>query len=276
MRRSIVLVLVALCLAPVSATAQSPDPQALAEIRAELSSLYGEMVNLRTIIEAQDTGTAASTVSSAEPPVVRLDRLEDEMRKLTGQVEQLSFRINQIAADGTRRIGDLEFRLVELEGGDVTALGQTTLLGGATVAEPAPQPRGAEPGVQLAVSEKSDFDAALSDLQNGNLQDAVLGFRKFLGDYPGGPMTAEAMFHIGEAETRQGAHKSAAKAYLDSFTASPNGPFAANALMKVGLALGQLGKPAEACQTLNEVLIRYPGSSIEPELLTNRQALGCG
>ena len=277
MHRSRIILALAVLFAPVLAKAQTPDPQALAEIRSELSALYAQMVSLRALIEAPDQSQqAGSQAATGEAPVLRLARLEEEMRALTGKVEQLEFRIDQIATDGTRRIGDLEFRLVELEGGDVTTLGETTLLGGAIDTAAAPAPRAAGPGVQLAVSEQSDFDTAKASLESGDLTAAVAGFRKFLADYPGGPLAAEAMFHIGEAETRQGAHKSAAKAYLDSFTAAPDGPYAASSLMKVGLALGMLGKPAEACQTLNEVLIRYPGTSIQDELLTNRQALGCG
>ena len=56
--------------------------------------------------------------------------MESELQRLTSKTEELENRVNRIVADGTRRIGDLEFRLVELEGGDVGALGQTSTLGG--------------------------------------------------------------------------------------------------------------------------------------------------
>ena len=42
------------------------------------------------------------------------------MQRLTSKSEELENRINRIVSDGTTRIGDLEFRLVELEGGDVS------------------------------------------------------------------------------------------------------------------------------------------------------------
>ena len=263
------------------ATAQvaQPDPQELASVRAELAALLRDIQSLRALQSA--SAEAAPRDASDVPLVVRLDALEAEMRTLTGRVEELDFKISAIALDGTRRIGDLEFRLVELEGGDLSAIGPTSLLGAdaAASAPPSsatdPQAPATEPGVAFAVSEKSDFDAALSALNDGQIDTALAGFDKFLADYPGGPLAAEAMFHIGEAETQQGAHKRAAKAYLDAFTAAPDGAFAPHSLMKVGLALGQLGKPQEACATLEEVLIRYPGSPVEEELVSNQQMLGC-
>ena len=275
MRR--VLIALVLALVPLGAMAQTadPDPSELASIRAELVSLNGLMIALRQELEAQAAPATGTALTG--PMVLRLDRLEAELRAVTGQVEQLQFRVGQIAEDGTRRISDLEFRLVELEGGDIGALGDTPLLGGEVPETPvaglsAPT---TAPAVSLAVSEQSDFDAAVENLKSGEVDQALEGFRKFLSDYPGGPLTAEAQFMVGEAETQRASHKEAARAYLGSFTAAPNGPFAARALMQVGVSLGALGQTLEACQTLDEVLLRYPGDEIQPELLSRKTALGC-
>jgi hypothetical protein len=59
-----------------------------------------------------------------------VNSIEAELSRLTARTEELSNRIDRIVADGTNRIGDLEFRLVELEGGDVSRLGETSTLGG--------------------------------------------------------------------------------------------------------------------------------------------------
>ena len=257
------------------AWAQSPDPESLAAIRAELVSLNAEIQRLRADTNATGTLGGSATLSGAA--LLRIDQLEIALRKLTGRVEGLSHRIDRVVEDGTRRIGDLEFRLVELEGGDVAALGDTPLLGGAVpdrvVTPPTTGP--ATQSVELAVSEQSDFDTALALLQEGNVQGAKEGFERFLSAYPGGPLTADAMFHLGEAATQQGDHRAAAKTYLDSFTVAPNGPNAAPALLKVGVALGLLGQVFEACQTLDEVVLRFPDSGLDAEIQSNRSALGC-
>ena len=277
--RGIILAAV-LAVGPVAsaqAQAVAPDPQELASVRAELATLLSDLLALKAL---QSTSQPAAAVAPAQAPtdlpvVVRIDALEEELRSLTGRLEELDFRISAIVQDGTRRIGDLEFRLVELEGGDVGSIGPTSLLGGEVPVPAPPTGQPEAPSVELAVSEKSDFETALTALKDGEIETALAGFNKFLAGYPGGPLAAEAMFHIGEAQTQQGAHKRAAKAYLDAFTAAPDGAYAANSLMKVGLALGHLGKPQEACATLEEVLVRYPGSQVEAELVSNQQSLGC-
>ena len=103
----------------------------------------------------------------------RVDAIESELRVLTGQIEELQFRIEQIAKDATNRVGDLEFRLTELEGGDTSAQGQTAPLGG-----PAETTFNVPSGIELTVSEKSDFEAAKNALDVGEHEKGRRAFSK--------------------------------------------------------------------------------------------------
>ena len=264
-----------LCLAlavPMPLAAQSRD-ETLADIRQELSVLYVEVQRLKRELSttgAADPGVGGSTLQ-------RLDAIEQELQRLTGKTEQLEFRIQRIVEDGTRRIGDLEFRLVELEGGDVSQLGETTTLGGEDglipdPAEPAPED---EDGAQMAMGEQADFDAALTALEAGEYRAAADGFARFVEVYPGGPLTSEAHFHRGEALSALGETAPAARAYLESFSGAPEGPRAAQALFNLGRALGDLGQTQEACITLGEVGVRFPSSDLAPRADTLRRELGC-
>ncbi len=264
----------------MSLAQSGPDPETLAEIRSELTQLYAEIEALRGELDAESApGDAAARLKG--PATVRLDALEGELRGLTGQLENLRFRISRIVEDGTRRIGDLEFRLVELEGGDISALGDTPTLGGeadvetmSSVVAPNNDATG-DDVVELAVSEEADFEAATQSLGDGDYANAALQFGQFLSNYPGGPLSAQALFHMGEAQEAMGQHKEAARSYLDSFSAQPSGNYAPQALMKVGVALGELGKIENACQTFNEVMSRYPESAVVDLTRTNQQRLGC-
>ncbi len=99
------------------------DAQTLADIRQQLSILYVEIDALRAELTASgdlSTGFAGST------PLDRLNAIEAELQRLTSKTEELEFRINRITVDGTNRIGDLEYRLCEIEPGcDVSLLGGT-------------------------------------------------------------------------------------------------------------------------------------------------------
>jgi tol-pal system protein YbgF len=221
---------------------------------------------------------ARPRVSAGGSVLERVDAIESELRRLTARTEELEFRIERIVTDGTNRIGDLEFRLVELEGGDLGALAATPPLGGETpergLGQPAPPP-GAGEAPLLAVGEQDDFDRARAALDAGDYDAAVERFAAFVETYTGGPLTAEAHFLRGRAHAGQGATTAAARAWLDAFNADPNGARAAESLMRLGQALGELGQVEEGCLMLDEVGARFPGSDMVAPAAEARRALSC-
>ncbi|WP_375230878.1 tol-pal system protein YbgF [Roseobacter sp. S98] len=279
--RSFAAIAMCLCLVPALGSAQD-NAETLADIRQELTVLFVEMQKLRRELST----TGAPTVQTGGATVLeRVAVIEREMQRLTSKTEELEFRINRIVEDGTNRIGDLEFRLVELEGGDIGALGETTTLGGdagstggttgggAIAPIPAPDTGG---GTQLAVGEEDDFKRAQQALADGNYQAAADQFAAFSHNYPGGPLAAGADLGRGEALDALGNTREAARAYLASFGAAPTGPLAAQALFRLGRSLGQLEQTSEACVTLGEVPIRFPDDPAAGEAQAEMQRLGCG
>ncbi|GHE92827.1 tol-pal system protein YbgF [Aliiroseovarius zhejiangensis] len=267
-------VAISLSVALVTPTIAQDRAQSLADIRQELSMLYVEIQKLKTELSTTGAGSIATGTGSLTE---RVATIESELSRLTGQTEQLQFRIDSIVKDGTNRIGDLEFRLVELEGGDVTKLGETSTLGGGEVpTAPAPAPAPAQPlATELAVGEKQDFDAAGAALEAGEFEEAATLYATFIETYPGGPLTAEAHFQRGEALTGLGDIKSAARAYLNAFSGAPNSDRAPDALFRLGNALGGLGQISEACATLAEVGKRFPGTPAVEDATAARASLGC-
>jgi tol-pal system protein YbgF len=278
MRIAFVFVL-AVMLLPHGARAQ--DNQTLADIRQQLTVLYVEVQKLRR--ELSTTGSA--TVQTGGSTMLdRLSVMEGEMQRLTSKTEELEFRINRIVEDGTNRIGDLEFRLVELEGGDVSALGETTTLGGegqtgapaaAGQAVGAVLPPATVGGSELAVGEEDDFKRAQTALNEGNHSDAAAQFAAFSTTYPGSPLAAGAELGRGDALEAMGDTREAARAYLASFSAAPTGPLAAQALFRLGRSLGALSQTAEACVTLSEVGVRFPTDPAAASAAQEKQKLGC-
>ncbi len=265
----IALILVAM---PLAGFAQD-RAQTLADIRQELVVLNVSVQGLRA--ELSTTG-GASTEAYGGAPLDRVDAIEAALAQLTAKTEGLEFRINQVVTDGTRRIGDLEFRLVELEGGDLGAVGQAPTLGGDTGAMVAsvPQPP-VTGGVSLATNEQADFDRAKGVLGQGDFRAAADLFAAFAQTYTGGPLTAEAHYYRGEALSQLGETSGAARAWLEAFSGDMTGPRAAESLLKVGRALAELGQKPEACVTLQEVGARFPGDPSVAEAAMAAQGLGC-
>ncbi|PID36572.1 MAG: tol-pal system protein YbgF [Rhodobacterales bacterium] len=260
MRRVAVIFALAAGLLASPVTAQD-RAQTLADIRQELTVLYVEIQRLKG--ELNTTG-AAQGVATPGSALDRVNGLEAAVTRLTAKTEELEFRINRIVKDGTNRIGDLEFRLVELEGGDIAALGDTPSLGGGDLPAAPTAPVASDGGTdfgQLAVGEQADFDAGMVAMAEGDFARAASLFAGFAQTYPGSPLTGDVEFMRGEALSKQGMTTEAARAFLSAYTLAPQGARAPEALFRLGAALGELGQKSEACATLSEVLKRFPSAA---------------
>jgi len=253
------------------------DKQTLADIRQEMSVLYVEIQKLKR--ELSTTGSAPA-VAGGSSVLDRVGTIESELARLTSTAEELEFRIDAIVRDGTNRIADLEFRLVELEGGDVSKLKETTTLGGEAGASSSTHATSAvtqteSDAPQLALGEQADFDAAKAALEAGNNAEASAKFATFNETYPGSPMAAPAHLGRGQALEANGDLTEAARAYLEAFSLEPNGSTAPEALFHLGRGLGRLGQTNEACVTLSEVGTRFPGGAAEGKAREEMARLGC-
>lgn len=265
------LLVLALLLAPAAAGAQT-----LADIRQQLSTLFAEIQSLRS--ELNTTGFPEPNLAG-NTALERLDALEAQVQRLTSRTEELDYRINRVVTDGTNRIGDLEFRLCELEEGcDIGALGETPSLGGVDIEAqiPVPQPPPATGGPDLAVGEQADFDAAKAMYDAGDHAGAAAAFEAFVATYPGGALSSEALYWRGQALEAQGDAAAAARAYLNAFSGDPDGAVAPDALFKLGQTLASLGQTQDACLTLGEVGVRFPGTVAEGQAQALMASLACG
>ncbi|PHP26347.1 tol-pal system protein YbgF [Limimaricola cinnabarinus] len=261
--------------APVAGAAQGQD-QTLADIRQELSVLYGDIQSLKSELNTTDAAPQAVGGNSA---LERLNAIEAQLQGLTSKTEELEFRINRITTDGTNRVGDLEFRICELdENCDISQLGDTPSLGGVDSAANVPTPAApvsSGTGPALAVGERADFERASEALAQGDFRRAADQFSAHVQTYPGGALSSEALFRKGEALTELGESAEAARAYLDSFSGDPDGKVAAQALYKLGRSLSALGQVPDACVTLGEVTTRFPGDPAASEAQAAMQELSC-
>ncbi|MDQ2095084.1 tol-pal system protein YbgF [Rhodalgimonas zhirmunskyi] len=264
--------------AGLPATAQD-KAQTLADIRQQLTVLHVEIQKLKR--ELSTTG-GATTISGGSV-LDRVGAIETELSRLTSKTEQLEMRINAVVKDGTNRVADLEFRLVEQEGGDVSKLGETTTLGGeigagdgtAAALQVTPESGQVQSGPELALGEKADFEAAQAALDQGEAASAAEKFAAFNQTYPGSPLAPAANLGRGKALDATGDTTGSARAFLETFQLDPTGPQAPEALYFLGRALGKLGQTKEACVTLAEVGVRFPGGDPAAKASEERTRLGC-
>ena len=138
-RRMGTLVLAAALALALPALAQ--DQRTLADVKAELDTLSAQIGQLRN--ELVRTGAAGGLPTEAASGLTRLDQLEAELKRLTDRVDVLTNDVIRITEDASNRVGDIEFRLTELEGGDTSVKPEPAQLGGGvTRPMPRPAPRG--------------------------------------------------------------------------------------------------------------------------------------
>ena len=253
--------------------------ETLADIRVELAALAAEFNALKAELVASGAATNGAAGGDA---LTRLDTIEAELARLNARTEEVELKLNRVVADGTNRIGDMEYRLCEVtDGCDPANLGATSVLGETGAAPVDPVATGTETadtagtGVELAVAEQEDFNRAKAVLDSGDFRGAADLFATYAQSYPGGPLVPEAHYLRGEALSKTGDTANAARAYLDAFSAKPDGPIAPDALLKLGEGLGALGQVQEACVTLAEVGSRFPTSMAATQATVAMQGFGC-
>ncbi|QIE55301.1 tol-pal system protein YbgF [Pikeienuella piscinae] len=257
------------------AAAQGVDRYEFQQVREQLQALEGDVSQLRGAIG----GGAASS---------RLDAVEDEMKRIIGQVERLEHAQRQHEAAVKQKLTDLEYRIIELEGGDPSILFESQEQPAPVpqtqqqTGQAAPEPKGGTLGVitssaPVAGDERAALEAGAEAARQHRTAEAKQLLEAFLTDYPGSPLTGDAHYWLGEAYYSDGAYQTAAQRYLDGATLNPGSPLAPESLLKLGVTLGLLGKTDVACSTLREVRGRYPQETeVAKRAADEARRIGCG
>ena len=208
----------------------------------------------------------------ATDPSVRIMQLEEQVRGLTGQVEDLGFQMLQMEEKIRKMQEDMEFRMQELESGMATppsgdASGSEAT---ATITEPpampeasasadvpADLPEAAEGGGDDADFYKRAYDLVLS----GDYQQAEDAFGEFVLSYPNSPLLPDASFWLGESMLAQQKYNEAAKTFLSAYKAYGDSAKAPEMLLKLGQSLAGMDNKDAACATFTEVPVRYPDAA---------------
>ncbi len=249
--------LVMCALTPFNLGAQA---ETFADIRQDLSKLRGDLQALNA--ELQTTRSAWELPDGAV--IDRVNQIEAKLQSLTQSMEQLEFRIAQMGASHDAQLDALEVRLCTL---DPACDGQGTVSGTPSDV--------LQSGVVMTVTEQREFDSAKAMLDGGDPASAVDMFQDFTQAYPGGPITQQAFLLMGQAHVELDAHKDAARAFLNAYSADPKSVLAADALFRLSLSFNMLGQVREACVTLAEVEFRFPSSAAATAALTAMADLGC-
>jgi tol-pal system protein YbgF len=221
---------------------------------------------------------------------VRLSQLENELRRMTGKAEELEHAIGQFNTRLDKLVSDVDLRL--------TALEQRQGIDGAMPAPPPPgssappaapfagatapdaparnlgtisprdlavsraAPRAAPPPILPNGTPKEQYDFATSLLlADQNIEKAEIALRAFLDMHPKHRLASNAFYWLGETFYVRRNFQKAVHIFAEGYQKFPKSGKAADNLLKLGMALGQLKQSKKACTAYASLLSYFPKAS---------------
>ena len=228
------------------------------------------------------------------------EQMRGDIAKLRGQIEVLTYELEQAQKRQRDLYVDLDSRLRKMETAsaaaaaappppppvDPAASAAAGQPGGGSNPPPfnssgvpvpssgvpvAGVPGALPPRTVDAVGEQRAYDAALDQFKRGDYGGAITAFGNFLRVYPRSPLASSAQYWVGNAQYARRDYRGAIatqRALLQSYPDSSKAP---DALLNIASAQADLNDNAAARRTLEELIGRYPQSEAATKA---RQRLG--
>jgi len=250
-------------------------------------------------------GGGGGDVAAAQMSV-RMAELENSLQQVTGQLEQTGFRINQLSQQVQQiqeslgqRLGEMDKAIADLRkevrsrpapspAGGSGSLGQMPAEAGGDVvaaADPVGEVEAAEPeeppidprAVLPEGTAQQQYNHAFRLLRQGDYTEAERSLKAFLQLHPETDLSANAMYWLGETHYVRNDYVTAAQIFSETYQKYPRGAKAPDSLLKLGMALNNLGEQGTACTTFQELTRRFPNAPSNIKLLADRerQKAGC-
>ncbi len=264
-----------------AAAVSSGSAQAQIQSREGIS-LQNQILELRHELEQVESGGGGGGGAPVAPPIGggqggqggqsgyvdpglapqlldRVQTLEQQVRDMRGELDQLANQVQQQNAALSKQIGDMNFALQQGHGGAPGPGAEPAQPGAPTAASPRqavpaapsapPPPVRHTPESALAAGNaalsRHDYPAA-----QANAQEVLSG--------PRNPRQIDAQFLLGQSLAGQHQYQQAAVAYYDTYNRAPRSGRAPDALLGVSASLIALGDKGSACQALGKLRAEFP------------------
>lgn len=237
----------------------------------------------------------------------RITELENEIRRLTGQNEELTYRLGRFEETLKKSTNDTALRLNALERGGIpartstptgtvssgrappTATGKAAVSGADKGARVLGTLRGGSgaaavarivkpPSVAKEETPKQQYDRAHTLIvKHRKYGEAERVLRSFIDTNPEHELTSNAHYWLGRTFFVRADYENAAFAFAEGFQKFPEATKAPDNLLNLGMSLARLGKNREACTTYTRLLGRYQnaGASLKRRVKRERQQAKC-
>lgn len=185
----------------------------------------------------------------------RVQTLEDQVRRLRGQLDEQANALRRSQDDLAKQIADLNFRL----GNASSAAPAATAPAGQAPAPPSrPPPDAAPPSPTPRRTPELAMQEGNAALARRDYPAAEAAAREVLGGGRTAPRAADANFLLAQSLMGQRNFQGAAVAYDDAYNRSRSGSRAPDALLGLANALTGLNERPAACATLDKLRREFP------------------
>lgn len=223
------------------------------------------------IVPETTAGATPAAGAPASGPIVdltqRVTALETQQRQMTGQIEELQYKLREMQTAMDKFRGDSEFRLNALEGKGAPAGAEATVPAAQTpaaqtsaVTPPAAQKPVTPPKVEPAKPATPDdaYRLAYAKYTARDYAGASKDLSAFVAANPKHAKAADAQYWAGRAMMGDGQNAQAAKAFLAGYQNYPRSERAPSSLLWLGKSLTAMKQPKAACQALDQLKTAYP------------------
>ena len=264
------------------------DDEARRRIEAtnvRLAQIQRQIEDRLSALEQQVKGQGLADLSN------QIVLLQGDLAKLRGQIEVVTYELEQAQKRQRDLYVDLDTRLRKIESAAAaapppTAAGAGGPAAAAEAAEGAPPPvppasAAPPPGPVAAlpparspgdaVAEQRAYDGALDQFKRGDYAGAIVAFNTFIRTYPRSPLAPSAQYWIGNAQYARRDFRGSILTQRQLLKDYPDSSKAPDALLNIASAQADLGDTAAARRTLEELIAKHPKSDAASRA---RQRLG--
>jgi tol-pal system protein YbgF len=240
-----------------------------------MKTLYPKLLIL--IVLALPAAAAAQGAGYTED---RLNQLQQSITLLTGQIEQLQYKNQQLQQQMEKMQADYEYRLDQLEKGRGGG-GPRPSAPPSGPPSPPPQPQAGAappPGPANVASGDQLYHDAFKMLQDGDYPGAEKAFRTFVQRNPQHVLAGNAQYWLGETYYARRDYQNAMAAFAEGYKVYKTSPKGPDNLLKLGITLAVLNRKSDACAVFARFSQDYPRATDlqKRRIDQERQKNGCG
>jgi tol-pal system protein YbgF len=179
----------------------------------------------------------------------QLQRQSEEIARLRGQVETLTYELETAKKRQQDFYLDLDTRLRKVEPQSASSTAVVDPAGAAN------SPAAADPA-----RENKEYEAALNQFKAAKYKEAAWAFSAFVQKHPDSSLAPNAQFWLGNAFIAQRNCAKAIEAHSVVTTKYADSPKAADSWLAMASCQQEMGNPAAAKRSLETAIAKYPNS----------------